>query len=91
MDPYLSPLFGDFAQGFPPTLITSGTRDLFFSNAVRLRRALRSADIPVELHLLDAAGHASFPPSSPEGAEFDREIRRIMRDAWRSAGRTANV
>lgn len=29
MDPYLSPLFGDFAQGFPPTLITSGTRDLF--------------------------------------------------------------
>ncbi len=33
--PYLSPLFGDFTKGFPPTLLTAGTRDLFLSNAVR--------------------------------------------------------
>src|SRR3546814_1089691 len=34
-DSYVSPLFGDFAQGFPRSFIQSGTRDLFLSNAVR--------------------------------------------------------
>lgn len=41
-DPFLSPLFGDLA-GFPPTILTTGTRDLFLSNTVRMHRALRSA------------------------------------------------
>src|ERR1043165_1814989 len=30
-DPQLSPVYGDYA-GFPPTILTSGTRDLFLSN-----------------------------------------------------------
>src|SRR5262249_6235036 len=38
-DPYLSPIFGNFDPGFPPTLLISGTRDLMLSNAVRLHRA----------------------------------------------------
>ena len=33
-DPMLSPVYGDL-QGFPPTILTSGTRDLFLSNTVR--------------------------------------------------------
>jgi acetyl esterase/lipase len=81
-DPYLSPLFGDFTAGFPPSIIASGTRDLFLSNAVRLHRALRAADIAAELHILDAAGHRSFPATSPEGAELDREIRRFILGIW---------
>ncbi len=44
--PYVSPLFGDFTKGFPPTLLVSGTRDLFLSNTVRMHRALRAAGIP---------------------------------------------
>ena len=42
-DPYLSPLFGDFTPGYPPTQIQTGTRDLFLSNSVRMHRALRAA------------------------------------------------
>ena len=42
--PYLSPLFGDLAH-FPPTLLQSGTRDLFLSNTVRMHRALRDAGV----------------------------------------------
>ncbi|CAN7480044.1 alpha/beta hydrolase [Variovorax sp. LjRoot84] len=34
-DPLLSPVYGDLA-GFPPTLLTTGTRDLFLSNTVRV-------------------------------------------------------
>jgi acetyl esterase/lipase len=43
--PYLSPLFGDFTKGFPRTLLTSGTRDFFLSNTVRMHRALRSSGV----------------------------------------------
>ena len=31
--PYVSPLFGDFTKGYPPTCLYAGTRDLFLSNA----------------------------------------------------------
>lgn len=77
-DPYLSPLFGDFTQGFPPTILSSGTRDLFLSNAVRMHRALRNAGVEAELHVMEAAPHGGFFGSSPEDAEIGREIRRFI-------------
>ena len=77
-DPYLSPLFGDFTRGFPPTILSSGTRDLFLSNTVRMHRALRNAGIPADLHVIEAAPHGGFLGSSPEDAEIGREIRRFI-------------
>ena len=73
-DPYLSPLFGDFSAGFPPTFLASGTRDLFLSNTVRMHRALRAADIPADLHVLEAAPHGLLP-RTPEDEEFLRDLR----------------
>lgn len=81
-DPYLSPLFGDFSKGFPPTLLTSGTRDLFLSNAVRMHRALRNAGITAELHVMEAAGHGGFLGYAPEDAEIDRDVRRFLDTYW---------
>lgn len=80
-DPYLSPLFGDFSRGFPPTLITAGTRDLFLSNAVRMHWALRAADVPAELYILEAATHAGMR-GSPEGLALEREIKRFCQAIW---------
>jgi acetyl esterase/lipase len=40
----LSPIYGDF-HGFPPAILTTGTRDLFLSNTVRTHRKLRDAGI----------------------------------------------
>ena len=37
-DPLISPLYGDFT-GFPPAILTSGTRDLLLSDTVRTRGA----------------------------------------------------
>lgn len=85
-DPYLSPLFGDFTQGFAPSFITAGTRDLFLSNAVLMHRALRAADVPAELHITEAAGHGGFLGAAPEDRELDKELRRFVRSRW-SAGR----
>lgn len=79
--PYISPLFGDFSRGFPPTLLTAGTRDVFLSNAVRMHRALRDAGVPAELHILEAAAHGAFAGTSPEEASLDRDIRGFC-DKW---------
>ncbi|MFD3585408.1 alpha/beta hydrolase [Streptomyces sp. NPDC058683] len=93
-DPYLSPLFGDFSAGFPPTLLASGTRDLFLSNAVRMHRALRAAGIPADLHVGEAAPHGLMPPGTPEDEELLREIRRFIEvncPAPRSGGRVHQI
>ncbi|MBX6387995.1 MAG: alpha/beta hydrolase [Frankia sp.] len=81
-DPYVSPLFGDFTKGFPATFLTTGTRDLFLSNTVRMHRALRAAGIPADLHVLEAAGHGGFLGTAPEDREINRELRRFVEAHW---------
>ena len=76
--PYLSPLFGDLTKGFPPTLLATGTRDLFLSNTVRMHRALRAAGVRAELHVLEAAPHGFFFGIAPEDGELTREIRLFL-------------
>jgi epsilon-lactone hydrolase len=68
-DPYLSPNFGDFSKGFPPTILTCGTRDIFLSNTVLLHRALLRARIDTELHVWEAMPHGGF-----FGAPEDQEV-----------------
>jgi acetyl esterase/lipase len=75
-------LFGDFTKGFPPTLLTAGTRDLLLSNAVRMHRALRRAGVTAELHILEAAPHGGFFGTAPEEDEIDAEIRRFCEEHW---------
>lgn len=83
-DPYLSPLFGDFAKGFPPTFLQSGTRDLFLSNTVRMHRRLRRAGVEAELHIWEAMPHGGFNPFGfvPEDAELEEEIGRFVKRHW---------
>ena len=69
-DPYLSPVYGDFSKGFPPTLLQSGTRDLLLSDTVRMHRALRSAGVDAQLHVWEAMPHGGFG-----GAPEDQEMR----------------
>jgi len=76
-DPYLSPLFGDFTRGFPPTFLQAGTRDLFLSNTVRMHRALRRAGVDAELHVFEAMPHGGFF-GAPEDHELDAEVRRFV-------------
>lgn len=81
--PYLSPLFGDFTRGFPPTFLQAGTRDLFLSNTVRMHRALRRASVPVELHVFEGMPHGGFM-GAPEDAELAEEVKRFVAEHWAS-------
>jgi epsilon-lactone hydrolase len=83
MHPYVSPLFGDFNGGWPPTILTSGTRDLLLSDTVRMHRALRRAGVQAELHVAEASPHGGFMgANAPEDAEMISECRRFVHSAW---------
>ena len=58
-DPLLSPVYGDM-HGFPPTILTTGTRDLLLSNTVRVHRKLRNLGIDSFLQVYEAQSHAYF-------------------------------
>ena len=78
-DPMLSPVYGDF-QGFPPTILTSGTRDLFLSNTVRVHRKMRAADVDAELQVFEGQSHAQYQadPWAPETKEYFAEVARFF-------------
>jgi len=84
-DPYLSAVFGDFSKGFPPTLLISGTRDLFLSNTVLLHRAMRKAGIDADLHVWEAMPHAGFF-GAPEDQEVLEEQARYIRKRLNASG-----
>jgi len=81
-DPYISPLFGSFSAGWPPTLLTTGTRDLLLSDTVLMHRALRRAGLKADLLLTEAGPHGGFMGQAPEDAEILAECRRFMYAAW---------
>jgi epsilon-lactone hydrolase len=78
-DPMLSPIYGDFA-GFPPTILTSGTRDLFLSNTVRVHRKMRAAGVQADLHVFEGQSHAQYAadPDAPETKEHFGELTRFF-------------
>ncbi|MGB2960533.1 MAG: alpha/beta hydrolase, partial [Bacteroidota bacterium] len=51
--PYVSPVYGDYSRGFPPTQIQGGTKEIFLSNFIRHYQALDDAGIPARLDLYD--------------------------------------
>jgi epsilon-lactone hydrolase len=74
-DPMLSPIYGDL-EGFPPTVLTSGTRDLFLSNTVRVHRKLRESGVVADLIVFEGLSHAQylFAPDAPESKEHFAEV-----------------
>ncbi|HEY7106602.1 MAG TPA: alpha/beta hydrolase [Acidimicrobiia bacterium] len=81
-DPYVSPLYGDYTSGFPPAILTTGTRDLLLSDTVRMHRVLRAAGIEAELHVTEAGGHGGFMGMAPEDAAIMEETRRFVDARW---------
>jgi epsilon-lactone hydrolase len=74
-DPLLSPIYGDM-HGFPPTILTTGTRDLFLSNTVRVHRKLREAGVEAMLQVFEGESHAQYyrDITAPETKEYNSEI-----------------
>jgi acetyl esterase/lipase len=88
-NPLISPIRGEYG-GFPPTLIITGTRDLFLSNSVRLGRRMRLAGVDAELRAWEAMFHGfDLMPDLPEGGEARREMADFLIQAGGSASSAA--
>jgi monoterpene epsilon-lactone hydrolase len=74
-DPMLSPVYGNM-HGFPPTILTTGTRDLLLSDTVRVHRKLREAGVEAQLEVFEGHSHAQYlrNPDAPETKEAFDEI-----------------
>jgi epsilon-lactone hydrolase len=74
-DPLLSPVYGDM-DGFPPAILSTGTRDLLLSNTVRVHRKLRDAGIDAQLEVYEGQSHAQYQSDDrvPETREAFGEI-----------------
>ena len=65
-DPRVSPLYADFSKGFPPALITEGTKCIFLSTSVRLYQALEMANQSVKLDMYEGMWHVFQQAPMPE-------------------------
>lgn len=85
LNPYVSPVYGDFRKPFPPVLIQAGTKELLLSDAVRLNRAIKAAGGRSELDLFEGMPHA-FPAllvGTPEGDAAFSEANAFWRQTLR--------
>ena len=58
-DPMVSPHYGN-VDGFPPTFLVTGTRDLLLSNTARTHIKLRQAGVVADLLVYDGVSHADY-------------------------------
>ncbi|MXX74971.1 MAG: alpha/beta hydrolase [Holophagales bacterium] len=74
-DPLISPVYGDF-EGFPPTYLITGTRDMFLSDTARTHRKLRAAGVEADLHVYEGVAHADYLilVDSPESKDMFQEV-----------------
>ena len=79
-DPGLSPVYGDFS-GFPPTMLVTGTRDLFLSLTVRVHRKMKAAGVVADLNVYEGLSHVEYfvVPDAPESLEVYSELGKFLK------------
>lgn len=85
MDPYVSPLFGDFRQ-FPPMLIQAGSIEMLLSDSVEVAAKARQQGIKVRLSIYEGMFHVfqmaylNIPESKKAWAEVGKFIEILMKE-----------
>ena len=79
-NPYVSPVYGDYSQPFPPTLIQGGTREIFLSHAVRHYQAIRAGGHVAVLDLYEGMPHVfqALAPNIPETATSMKRAAKFL-------------
>ncbi len=88
-NPYISPLFGDFA-GFPPMLVQAGSIEMLLCDSTRLAQKAREAGVKVRISIYEEMFHVfqmaelMLPESKQaweEVGKFLRVLDRLRREA----------
>lgn len=81
-NPSISPVYADYHQGFPPTFISSGTRDLFLSHCVRLQRKLIDNNIDNQLIIYEGMWHVFQAFDIPEADIAWQDFTKFIEKHW---------
>ena len=75
----MSPVSGSF-EGFPPTFLVTGTRDLLLSSTATTQTKIRSAGSIADMIVLEGVGHGDYanPLNSPESRYTYRELNKFL-------------
>jgi len=85
--PGISPIYDTYPPDYPPSMITTGTRDLFLSDCVRLYWALRAVGATTELRLWEGMWHAlPGDPEMPEARACRAEVAGFLLRALQEGG-----
>lgn len=76
-DPYLSPIYGDFA-GLPPIWICVGTDEVFYDDAFILRDKAREKGIPVELIVGEGMCHVYPDFPDPQSTKTIKSMKAFI-------------
>lgn len=90
-NPFVSPVYGDYAKSFPATLIQVGTREMFLSDAVRQYQAIRDGGHDAILDVYEGLPHVFqyFIGDAPENLVSRRRIVDFFRAHLRPGSRKA--
>ena len=85
-DPFISPVYASDSalKAFPPTLLLSGTRDLFLSNTARMHTRLLLNKVQSELIVYEALSHVQYylNPKAPETQQHYRLLADFLDRIW---------
>ena len=81
-DPSISPVYADFTRGFPPSYISTGTRDLFLSHCARLQRKLINAGVENQLVVYEGMWHVFQTFRIPEEHDAWRDMATFFERHW---------
>ena len=85
-DPGISPVFAGYNADFPPTIITTGTRDLLLSHSLAQAKVMEHAGIDITLRVWDGMWHVfEFYPDLPEA---EQSLSEVAAHLLRTAPRT---
>jgi epsilon-lactone hydrolase len=67
-------------HGFPPAILTTGTRVLLLSDTVRAHRKLKDVEVEAELNVFEAMSHANYyaDDTAPETHQAFGDIARFF-------------
>jgi epsilon-lactone hydrolase len=83
-DPFVSPIYGNFHDTWPPSIMTTGTRDFNMSNSVRLNEKLTIAGVPTALHVSEGMWHGyNYEPDIPEAIRARSLVNNFLLAALR--------
>ncbi len=79
-NPYVSPVYGDYSKGYPPTLIQGGTKEIFLSDFIREYRAIDSAGGTAVLDIYEGMPHVfqAFIFGSPESEQAMTKMKKFL-------------